>query len=95
MNINSTLNKTIDNERFVSYELLFSNDLLTRIPLTAAPSPTRSEKMKKGEFAIIGIGQVPTRNFPERSEYEINSVTWVAHHPRDKERARSPRNVRY
>jgi acetyl-CoA C-acetyltransferase len=27
--------------------------------------------MKKGEFAIIGVGQVPTGNFPERTEYEI------------------------
>ncbi len=27
--------------------------------------------MSKGEFAIIGTGQVPTGNFPERSEFEI------------------------
>lgn len=27
--------------------------------------------MGKGEFAIIGVGEVPTGNYPERSEFEI------------------------
>ena len=27
--------------------------------------------MSRGEFAIIGTGEVPTGNYPERSEFEL------------------------